>query len=576
MDALKAQLDRLQQQLAGLSASQKMLAASLVAIMVMTLLWWSRYAAQAEMEPVLPQSFTQQELGPIIQQLRAAHIKYALAADGRILVPTDKKDEALSILSYEQVLPANTSTAFDEMLKQLNPFSPASTTEKVLTNAKGRMLADIIRLYPGVYTADVMLNPAAERRVGTGVAVVPTATINILTRKGANPDKRKLAQAAAHAVAGGAGLQKNKISVIIDARTFRVEDDEDGGGGAGSAELFEQQQRVEQVYRDKIQSALSYIPTAIVSVTVDVENRTIVEEKQTVDPDNLVHKPTEEQTRTRENNSLRPGGGEPGIKPNAGLDTTPVPAPDASDSETDETTTTKYQLEVSRSMQKSRTPAGKAKVEAASVSVPRSYLVDIYHQKAREAAAAAGTAAAGPAAKEPDDAALASIEESVLGAVRSIAASNTRLPLDAVFVTTHYDGELATMLGGGGGDSGATGGAAGGDSVVSLAVSRYAREIAIAALAVVSLFMVATMVRKGGGAAPAVAVAAPEPRHPPQLLDAGEEIAGEAGDGDPMLDGMELDEDAVRTEQMLGQVSTMVKENPDAAAALVKRWLNRS
>ena len=28
-------------------------------------------------------------------------------------------------------------------------------------------------------------------------------------------------------------------------------------------------------------------------------------------------------------------------------------------------------------------------------------------------------------------------------------------------------------------------------------------------------------------------------------------------------------------EQMLDQVSTLVKDNPDGAAALVKRWLNR-
>jgi flagellar biosynthesis/type III secretory pathway M-ring protein FliF/YscJ len=43
-----------------------------------------------------------------------------------------------------------------------------------------------------------------------------------------------------------------------------------------------------------------------------------------------------------------------------------------------------------------------------------------------------------------------------------------------------------------------------------------------------------------------------------------------------MLDAMELDEDAVRTQQMLDQVSTMVAENPDGAATLVKRWMNRT
>jgi flagellar biosynthesis/type III secretory pathway M-ring protein FliF/YscJ len=42
-----------------------------------------------------------------------------------------------------------------------------------------------------------------------------------------------------------------------------------------------------------------------------------------------------------------------------------------------------------------------------------------------------------------------------------------------------------------------------------------------------------------------------------------------------MLSGMELDEDAVQTQQMLDQVSTMVKDNPEAAASLVKRWLHQ-
>ena len=53
MDFLKAQLARLQHQFDQLTASQKMLSVSLVAIMVMTLLWRGRYAGQPEMEPLL-------------------------------------------------------------------------------------------------------------------------------------------------------------------------------------------------------------------------------------------------------------------------------------------------------------------------------------------------------------------------------------------------------------------------------------------------------------------------------------------------------------------------------------------
>ena len=88
--------------------------------------------------------------------------------------------------------------------------------------------------------------------------------------------------------------------------------------------------------------------------------------------------------------------------------------------------------------------------------------------------------------------------------------------------------------------------------------------------------MVSMMVRK---ATPVLAVAqatAPIPMISPPPTEMGEGVAGEAVSGGSLLDGMELDDEAVRSQQMLEQVSTLVKENPDAAATLVKRWLNRN
>jgi len=111
-------------------------------------------------------------------------------------------------------------------------------------------------------------------------------------------------------------------------------------------------------------------------------------------------------------------------------------------------------------------------------------------------------------------------------------------------------------------------------STVSGMVGGHAKEIALGMLAIMSLFMASMMVRKS---APAVvpALAQANPSVPPTLLST-EPIAGEAAGGDALLDGMELNEEAVKAQHMVNQVSTMVRENPDAAAALVKRWLNRT
>jgi len=47
-------------------------------------------------------------------------------------------------------------------------------------------------------------------------------------------------------------------------------------------------------------------------------------------------------------------------------------------------------------------------------------------------------------------------------------------------------------------------------------------------------------------------------------------------DRDPALVGREIDEQVVAAKPMIEQVQTLVTENPDAAASLVKKWLVRS
>ena len=98
--------------------------------------------------------------------------------------------------------------------------------------------------------------------------------------------------------------------------------------------------------------------------------------------------------------------------------------------------------------------------------------------------------------------------------------------------------------------------------------------------ALASLFMVSSLVKKGAaapvGTSPTGSLSAETPANPSTLLGSGEILAGEVAGGDASLDAMELDEEAIRAQQVVEQVSKLVKENPDSAAAMVKRWMNRS
>src|SRR5213078_4281979 len=113
---------------------------------------------------------------------------------------------------------------------------------------------------------------------------------------------------------------------------------------------------------------------------------------------------------------------------------------------------------------------------------------------------------------------------------------------------------------------------------MSLMLTDHAKEIALGALALVSLFMVSNMVKKGSATpAPALAMAAAGvAARPTSTLRGREEAVGEAVEGESLMEGMELDEESAKAQQMINQVSALVEENPDAAANLVKRWMNRS
>ncbi len=131
-------------------------------------------------------------------------------------------------------------------------------------------------------------------------------------------------------------------------------------------------------------------------------------------------------------------------------------------------------------------------------------------------------------------------------------------------------GTVATtpfLDGAGGGTRG--GGDAGWTSPLGADLIKY---VGLIGLALLSLAMMFLMMRKAGGhvelptAEEIVGV-------PPPLPTDQSEVVGEAEESSPALEGVELDDKALRRQQMLSQVSEMVKQNPDEVANLLRRWI---
>ena len=222
MDFLKAQFTRIQEQLSGLTATQKMLVVSLLTIMVMTLLWWSHWAAEPEMSSLLdPRPFPRRHRPDFRQISMPRRIPHQVI-NNSIYVPADRKLEIMAVLGYSNALPEIFEDGFDSIVKEMNWLDPPDKTQEMFLPRQG---AD----------ADID-HPAIARRLRCGGChrrhrqsadiddndVQPVATVMLTTNRNNKMDSHRLAEVAADMVCGAkAGLQRSSVNVAIDGQSIR-------------------------------------------------------------------------------------------------------------------------------------------------------------------------------------------------------------------------------------------------------------------------------------------------------------------------------------------------------------------
>jgi flagellar biosynthesis/type III secretory pathway M-ring protein FliF/YscJ len=555
MDFLKSQLDRIQQQLSGLNASQKMLAACLVAIIVMTVAWWGRQAGSSEVAPLFASAVDPAEAGGIKQLLNARGIAAEVGSDNRISVPAAKRNEALAELAVADAMPKDPAINFESFMKGLNPFASQTMGDAHLIHFKQARLAEVIREFPGVRGAQVFIDPTQKFGMN-GNSVNMAATVNIKAR-----DPKAITQAlvdgAANLVLGAqAGLSWKNVTVMVNGVPRRVTDPETRGSEA--PDILELRERYQQMYAARV-SDLLMIPGLSVSVTFDVNPETVRRRSRTYDKAKSLSMPSETEEKTRESTGGGGAlGGEPGAMPNTSMSVAPQAAASAESSTNESESRTKYENFASGLEEESVKFAGLGAPLGAAVMVPRSHIVNVLKVGKQNP-------------PEPDEAQIEAWFTRKLPEFQKLVKTAVGLSSEEAVSMALYTDLIPPQ------PAVAAGAAPTGLSTSSIAAiaGSHSREIMLGGLAVVSLFMVSMMVRKGG---PVVApvLAGVQTTTPMPVLDATEALAGEVSEGKSMLDAMELDEDAVRAQQMVDQVAAMVEDNPDAAASLVKRWMSRT
>lgn len=588
MEPVRRTLATISRYLGTLSVTQKLLIGALVVVAVLSLVVVAMTAGRTSMVELLPGVSGDQQVRAK-STLDAMNITYR-AEGGKLMVPVEMRATALAALSQSGTMPADSRLMFANLAATRSWMSTRSQNEQDLNIALMNELNEVIGKFRGVEWAKVIID--APEPVGLGTAYrKPTASVMVVTRHNA-PLTREMVDAVAALVAGAkAGLSAGDVKVVDGGgRQFSARSE----GEVRSGDYMEHVAAIEARVQGKLLEQLRYIGSVIVAVNaqVDIRKTSSTETRMLPQGSGSVSIVESEQTSTKSDTSGAGGGAEPGLRSNvaADINTGGGWAGGGVNSST-ETTDTTFKVGIGSREERTVDPRGMPTRINVTVNVPREYIADLW--RARSAASAAGGSAADAAPKEPSPQELeqtfadekkrleADITPLVETAVADPASGSAQPQAGRVVVSMIpvplRSGRFGGAPGGGdGGDGyagggGSGGGGGGGGTIGGMLDGGLVKNVMLGALAVVALGMMMMMVRKAGKP-----TELPKPDDVvglPPALQAANDIVGEADEGQTAMEGIELDDNELRSKKMLESVTELVKKAPGDSAKILNRWV---
>jgi len=557
MEFLNAQYKYISAQLRSMSASQRAAMALLLVVMLGGLYGIIQWGRQAEWTDLLNQSLTAEEMQRVEAQLRLLGVDTRVEGDRLLLRGDDnERRRVMAVLAQSNTLPKDLSLGFAALVKSENVWESDQTKVWKHHRALEAELSAVLSRFRGVKDARVFI-VVPERRGLARTASTSSASVNLVLQPGESLDKQRILAVANYVAGAVPGLDAQNVKITDGSRSYAVPAGEDVAGN-----LLELQQQLEEYYTRKIYDQLRHIKGVVVNVQAELrqDEAQMVEKK--LGP--AVASSVKERTEETVSGSTAAG---PGVRPNQGRALT-----DGGVGSSSNKTETEEALQGERDRtdtQVVRRPGAVERLKA-SINVPASYLQRILAVQQPEASDVS------PAAlQKAADAELPKIQAQVKPLIER-SVGEAAAPESVVAVNWFYDepadeasaaAEMASL------------------DFLGLA-KHYGPQAGLGLLALFSLFMMVRIARQaqvtlsGGGAAAGgsggmggsyFGGGAGAPYLSP--LSSGVEPVGEAQEMEGVLVGHEVDEETVRTHQLVRQIGQMVKDDPATVATVVDHWL---
>ncbi len=544
--------------LGKMTVSQKLLVGSVGVIAAMALFLAAQYTARPDMVDLFPSgdaALQQTTLTALRDRGIPAELK-----GGKVLVPAAYRTMAVSQLAEAGELPNDTTLLFANLVDRQGFYYSKQQNDQAFLIALQNELARTIEGFSNVRDATVMLDIPEPRGIGAAVRK-PTASATVFTKSGGALSQGEV-DAIAELIAGArAGLSLENVRVIDGSagRQRRPTNPDE----AIPTTYLEHAGAVEEQLQRKLSDLLGYIRGVTIAVTAQVDVTRVNQQSiKYFSPDEggsaVVPRRTT-STSTVQGRSER--SAEPGVRSNATGDILASGGAGAATTLSEEQTDKEFDTAIGSQTTTTQDPRGMPTLLAASINVPRSYVVEQMTAGAAEGAAAPTDAEIDARFELEKERIRQSIEPHLVtlgaqGPVRGeVVVSMIPLDVPGVPAPQPQAGIFGGLTGGGGGVLGG--------GIVEKGM--------LALLAVGAMGMMLMMVRRA--TRPPELPSAEELAGVPPALPTINDLVGEADESEAPMTGIEVGDEEVRARMLIEQVGELVATNPDGAASLLGRWI---
>jgi flagellar M-ring protein FliF len=558
VQALRNTLELVRARLAGLPASAKLLAGSLLVIVALGLFLIAQWSATVTSVPFAVTAAAYEEAKTFLANRGVTYEEI----NGRLMVPAERHAELLAGFA-EQGGGDGAGIDFEGMIGLDSPFDTTRQSETKKLIALQNVLARTIGGFRNVKSATVFISPKPATPLGAS-RHVQTASVHVTMRAG-GLTQEQVDSIAAMIAGTQAGLKPENVAVTDGTQNYRTTFGRAGAGG----ENLEQSLKI----ADAVQQRIATLLAAIDGVRIAVNPQVVTVERKRTKTEfrDGISVPISEQSQTSEMKGASQAR-EPGTVPNTGMQV--MSSAGGGSQSTTERSENRYLSQIPGTQETELDPTGYATKIDVGVAIPWSYFVKVWKLR--------NPPQEGAEAKEPDEATLAPIRTEEIARITKLIEPlvATDAVEDAkpgtVAISWFYDfadetpapsmaaniGEI--VLGGGGGGGGGGGFSISGGGLI--------KPIGLGVLAIVSLFFMFNIAKKAS-----VREQLPSAEElagvPPMLESDGGDIIGEADEATPALEGMELDDDSLRRQQMLDQLNELASRDPEELSGILRRWM---